>query len=225
MPPYKGRTCVVCSRTFDASYPAQRTCGRTCGALINTAYAERRQARTNWPRSKLTYADCPECQRVFAKHHGRTFCSTGCRHTVSVRLRRATKAWGNPKKPRHPQPCPGCGGQAVVWPRQRCDTCIAATRKARKTRDKRRRRALKLGVSTEPYTLAEIAERDRYRCGLCRRKVPMHHQVPHPLAPTVDHVVPLSQRGDDTRANVQLAHFICNSTKGAGGGQQLALVG
>jgi hypothetical protein len=37
---------------------------------------------------------------------------------------------------------------------------------------------------------------------------------------------PLSRGGDDTRANVQLAHFLCNARKGAaGGGEQLALIG
>jgi 5-methylcytosine-specific restriction endonuclease McrA len=39
-------------------------------------------------------------------------------------------------------------------------------------------------------------------------------KVPEPLAPTIDHIVPVSKGGDDTRANVQLAHFRCNSVKG-----------
>jgi len=53
----------------------------------------------------------------------------------------------------------------------------------------------------------------------------MKQVVPHAKAPTVDHVVPVSEGGDDTRANVQLAHFRCNSVKGPRGSQQLALVG
>ncbi len=48
---------------------------------------------------------------------------------------------------------------------------------------------------------------------------------PEPLAPTIDHIVPISKSGDDTRANVQLAHFLCNSVKGPRGSQQLALIG
>jgi 5-methylcytosine-specific restriction endonuclease McrA len=48
----------------------------------------------------------------------------------------------------------------------------------------------------------------------------------HLEAPTVDHIVPLDAGGDDTRANVQLAHRRCNSQKGnRGGGEQLRLVG
>lgn len=89
----------------------------------------------------------------------------------------------------------------------------------------RRRRAAKRGGASEPYTLAEIAERDRSRCALCGGRVAMKQVVPHPKAPTIDHVVPVSEGGDDTRANVQLAHFRCNSVKGPRGSQQLALIG
>jgi len=89
----------------------------------------------------------------------------------------------------------------------------------------RRRRAAKRGKPSEPYTLAEIAERDRHRCQLCRRKVNMTLKAPRPKSPTIDHVIPIADGGDDTRANVQLAHFGCNSSKGARGLQQLALVG
>ncbi|MCX4786475.1 HNH endonuclease [Streptomyces sp. NBC_01221] len=78
---------------------------------------------------------------------------------------------------------------------------------------------------SEPYTLLGIAERDRTRCGLCGGRVAMKQKVPHPKAPTIDHIVPVSEGGDDTRANVQLAHFRCNSVKGARGCQQLALIG
>lgn len=73
--------------------------------------------------------------------------------------------------------------------------------------------------------MEEIATRDRYRCGICSKPVPMAKRVPHPKAPTIDHLIPLSDNGDDVRANVQLAHFLCNSLRGAGGVVQLALVG
>lgn len=89
----------------------------------------------------------------------------------------------------------------------------------------RRRRAAKRGGRSESYTLEEIAERDGGCCKLCGDRVAMRQKVPHLKAPTIDHVVPVSEGGDDTRANVQLAHFGCNSSKGARGSQQLALIG
>lgn len=89
----------------------------------------------------------------------------------------------------------------------------------------RRRRAALRGAASEPYTLDEIAARDRYRCQLCLCQVDMEIPAPDPASPSIDHVLPLSAGGDDVRANVQLAHYGCNSAKGARGAQQLALVG
>lgn len=89
-----------------------------------------------------------------------------------------------------------------------------------------RRRAIKRSVATEPYSLAEIAERDGNRCGLCRRKVRMDVPFPKVGSPTIDHIIPLAKGGDDTRRNVQLAHLGCNSSKRTRAmGEQLRLVG
>jgi 5-methylcytosine-specific restriction endonuclease McrA len=67
----------------------------------------------------------------------------------------------------------------------------------------------------EGYTLAEIARRDRYTCGLCHKRVAMKQQMPHPRSPVVDHIMPIARGGDDTKANVWLAHWYCNAVKGA----------
>lgn len=53
----------------------------------------------------------------------------------------------------------------------------------------------------------------------------MSKPVPHPKAPTIDHILPISKGGQDVHANIQLAHFECNWRKGDGGSQQLMLVG
>lgn len=77
-----------------------------------------------------------------------------------------------------------------------------------------------------PYTLAEIALRDTFRCGLCGGKVDMSLSGMTSEGPTIDHVVPLSVSRDDRRANVQLAHRFCNLSKGARTGEvQLAPIG
>lgn len=90
----------------------------------------------------------------------------------------------------------------------------------------RRRRALKRGAKAEPYTLSEIAERDRYRCGECRKRVAMKRPYPHPSSPSIDHVVPITQGGDDTKANIRLTHLRCNISRGnRGGREQLGLIG
>lgn len=48
--------------------------------------------------------------------------------------------------------------------------------------------------------------------------------VPHPLAPTTDHIVPLSKGGKHERRNCQLAHFKCNTAKGARLDVQMRLI-
>lgn len=105
-------------------------------------------------------------------------------------------------------------------------------KRARPWDDKRRdafqkRRALKLGASTgEPVILADIAERDRWRCQLCKRAVSRKRRWPDPLSPSMDHIVPLTRGGAHDPSNVQLAHLRCNVSKGnRGGGEQLALIG
>ena len=91
---------------------------------------------------------------------------------------------------------------------------------------KRRRRATERGARTEPYARQDIFERDGWRCHICRRAVRRTAVVPDPLAPTIDHLIPIVAGGADAPWNVATAHFICNSTKGAkGGGEQLALIG
>jgi 5-methylcytosine-specific restriction endonuclease McrA len=107
-----------------------------------------------------------------------------------------------------------------------CDECKTQTIRS-KARRKDYRRRMQAGANRERYTMDYVAARDAYRCGLCHQPVPMRMVVPHPHAPTIDHIHPLSMGGDDTKANVQLAHFKCNSTKAAHAHptDQLRLVG
>lgn len=78
-----------------------------------------------------------------------------------------------------------------------------------------RRRALIASASTgEPVLLAEIAERDGWRCGICERPVDTKERWPAPGSPSLDHVVPLSKGGAHDPSNVRLAHVRCNSARG-----------
>lgn len=95
----------------------------------------------------------------------------------------------------------------------------------RRGRDQRRR-ALKKGATVgEPFTVAEIRERDGNRCHLCRKKV-SSKPWPHPLSESLDHVIPLTRGGLHERSNVRIAHLDCNTRKGnRGGNEQLLLIG
>lgn len=97
-----------------------------------------------------------------------------------------------------------------------------------KARDRyHRRRARKSGASTgAPVELAIIAERDGWRCHLCRKRVGKKVRWPHPRSASLDHLVPLSVGGAHDPANVRLAHLVCNTRKGnRAAGDQLLLLG
>lgn len=62
---------------------------------------------------------------------------------------------------------------------------------------------------------AYIAERDGWRCGICGGRVSPDRSHPDPLAPSIDHVVPLARGGTNDLSNLQLAHLRCNLRKRA----------
>jgi 5-methylcytosine-specific restriction endonuclease McrA len=74
------------------------------------------------------------------------------------------------------------------------------------------------------YIRLEIAERDRWRCGICEKPVSQSARYPDPMVASLDHVIPVSQGGTSVRANLRLAHLQCNvRRRDGGGGEQLAL--
>jgi 5-methylcytosine-specific restriction endonuclease McrA len=65
----------------------------------------------------------------------------------------------------------------------------------------------------EPVYRYKIFEQDEWTCQLCGLPVDREAEVPSPLAPTIDHIIPLAKGGTHEPSNAQCAHFICNSTK------------
>lgn len=80
----------------------------------------------------------------------------------------------------------------------------------------RRRRAAGKGVRLEKFTPMEIFERDLYICYICggATEPVVQGKRNTPLAPTLDHIIPLSKRGPHTRDNVTCAHKRCNTRRG-----------
>ena len=51
-------------------------------------------------------------------------------------------------------------------------------------------------------------------CGICGKPVDFSYRYPHPLSPTVDHIIPVSKGGHPSDlSNLQLAHRCCNREK------------
>lgn len=156
-------------------------------------------ARNNGIRPQLSERTCSECGERFVGRPNAVTCGATCRKRRSRRLQRE-RDMKDPERARE--------RRANSWHRRR----EAAGRT--------------LSGKRSAVRLEELARRDGYRCHICGRKVNMSLQVPDLLAPTRDHIVPLSQGGTHTPENVSLAHFGCNVSRGNRGGlEQLRLIG
>lgn len=86
--------------------------------------------------------------------------------------------------------CSTCGSQFIGPGRSRrayCSrTCALAIRRGL--------------VVIEAFMPAEIYKRDGFRCGICLRPMAMSRAVPHPDAPTIDHILPVAEGGVHSRA-------------------------
>ena len=50
-------------------------------------------------------------------------------------------------------------------------------------------------------------------CAICGKPVDKSLKYPHPMSPSVDHIIPCSRGGSDDLDNLQLAHRKCNRDK------------
>lgn len=63
--------------------------------------------------------------------------------------------------------------------------------------------------------LDQILKRDGKRCWICKMKTLIGMQGLHPLAATLDHVIPVSKGGLHVAENLRIAHRCCNIVKSA----------
>lgn len=226
----------LCSTHYNQQYaaPEQRHpkrkvqctwCGTEC---IKDAGRERRYAglfcslacRDQWRKSTGNNG-APSAAAIAAS----VLAKKGRRAKARVKLRRAVR--GTHGHTWIAGPCDRCGTPFLAL-RKGSEPARFCSNRCSKRASASRRRARERTAEVEPYSRFAIFERDGWRCHICRRKVRRTAVVPHPLAPTIDHLLPLAKGGSDTAVNVATAHFLCNSIKGerAGSfGDQLALIG
>lgn len=192
------RVCDWCGRTYQQTGHEQRSCSFSCTAALK------------WVGRSvpIPWRSCHKCGSYYTTRSGRP-CS--CPPWISRGALRSVS-------------CHNCG---VTWeaPARQGPHACEACRQEAKRRERRAERARRRRVHHEPYTPESIFDRDRWRCQICRRVVKRTATVPHPRAPTIDHILPISKGGADVPANVQCAHFECNWRKADGGTDQLRLLG
>ena len=205
---------------------------RTCGSPDCTRAESRRRRRASYyarERAERTCI-CGVCGAHFTWIGPRRSLCDACRQIgksiavvqIRIGLERyicagcAAEFTRKPTKGQRPRWCPDCK-QGRGWRRANRDSINARWHK---------RRVLLEGGEIEDFTPVEIFERDRWRCGICRKPVKKDLAHPHPGAASIDHIVPVVEGGGHTRANVRLTHLRCNLSRGPrGGGEQLVLIG
>jgi len=126
--------------------------------------------------------------------------------------------------------CKECGKKCVTEYGDKrsafCSKNCAARHDGRKYGRNHRQRAKRAGVDYEPIDVADIYQRDGWKCGICGGRIDRRTKAPHPRSASLDHIVPLSKGGGHVRRNVQAVHLACNTLKGNDAvGSQLLLIG
>jgi hypothetical protein len=164
----------------------------------------------------LTDRACTRCGRratVTARRAAEPhyFCSVACkdraRKDAAIAARVASKT---------ARACLWCGGR--IEPRQRTDAAycspVCNSKAHQRTRNWHRRMGVRVKPRKEPLpSLIDIARRSCWRCGICGGRVRPSLAHPDPLAPSIDHIVPLAKGGDNTPENLRLAHLLCNTRR------------
>lgn len=90
-----------------------------------------------------------------------------------------------------------------------------------------RRHARVKDQHVEDVDIRVLYERDGGKCGLCGKQVRLRStRKRDPKAASIDHIIPISQDGENSYANTQLTHWGCNLSKGdRPRGSQLRLIG
>lgn len=245
-PPYSPKACSVCGDEYTPTGGQQRYCSKACQTIALTRVCEvegcertgiRRMCEMHILRRRrgvpaegnpkpepkpkacvIPWATCEQCGAPYVRRHGRLHCLK----------RRVSKQGleyidGYVPLPDREATCRECCGTFSVrqgeWTPQRCPPCRKARMRDQKQDQKHRRRVRRSDATVEVVYRRKVYERDGWQCGICHRPLKRDAVVPHPLAATLDHIVPLAGGGEHSYANVQAAHFRCNSRKSDGAGQ------
>lgn len=220
----KAETCVVCAQAFrHRQNRTQVVCSPRCSQAGRTALLS--LVRTLFPPSleimcPLNWRPCDDCGLDILRPGmvgGQRLCvpcakqrNRQCALAEYYRVRKPRDGFGARELT-----CSACGTSFVGHGRKARAYCSSACSIAK-------RRNITV---TESFKPMEIYQRDHLRCAICMRPLAMERVVPHPDAPTIDHILPVVEGGVHSRANVRAAHFRCNSVRSNRGQAQLRMIG
>lgn len=215
------RTCPGCEKVFEARNERHRFCSRECRTkrggppcyVCGLPLSGSSGKGANIRRSAGKHKSCFEHGFAYAYDKHGCRCDL-CREAKNEVLRgqyARARDCGRPKKRVSVvSVCGHCGVEYVGRPDSRfCSLqCVGLSQRGERYSPSHRR-----GARVPEDVRNAVYERDDWLCYLCGRKVRLDVGYKHMEAPTLDHVVPRSEGGQDTLENLRLAHRLCNSVK------------
>lgn len=214
---FRPKVCAVCEKRFIPKRLPVSCCSRECGWKFSSRNAVERRRVILSERATTKDRNRPRCATCGDVCYGtrKRFCSDRCNRSRLMAQCR---------------PCSECDTVFIAAYRGPRHTCSDDCRRRRKRRLAKPRkgsggkskslshvqRARRIGAAVElGIRRCDIFARDGWCCQLCGRATPKRllRDYKHPAAPTLDHIVPISQGGGHTRANLQCACRDCNSKK------------
>jgi len=148
------------------------------------------------------------------------FCSRACKDAADYESERLAILSAKPTD----RICVQCGVTLPQSMRSDAKFCSAICND-RAHRLQRKLRARGGPADVPGMVRVQIAQRDKWRCGICGGSVSKTKQWPNPKAGSLDHVVPVAEGGSSVPSNLRLTHLECNlKRRDKGGGEQLALI-
>ena len=193
------RTCEHCGKAFYASTaPSMDGKGRFCGQPCFLAHVRPPRPVQERPRWKVAQGRAARAAKGTTGLH--QWIAGSCIWCGSTYLAKPT------------------GGK---YPEAYCS--LRCVRKAARFRRRGRIRTQRPPTPTPTPThiyRRRVFERDTWVCWLCGmptlpdKAKTLGTRSPHPMAPTLDHVVPVSKGGEHSESNLRCAHFMCNALRG-----------
>ncbi len=213
-------SCPSCGEVFQQTKDRLVYCSRPCrdaGRVRFYAVARAERPAAVRPPPEPRSAICRACGESFIQPTGgrRLYCGDKCRRASALASAHASYHRTYIPTPERAYECAECGASFVRSGRHGQPTicgsevCIRA-----QARDLRARRRTRFSGGERIYRI-RVFSRDGWRCQLCGKAMRRDAVVPHPLAPTIDHIVPLAAGGRHTWTNVQAAHFLLQLAQGS----------
>ncbi len=212
------RPCETCGVVFVPRRPGGKAlrAGTRWGVYCGKACQSAAQVKPQVAPAMKLLVTCRQCRGAFVQRSPRhVVCSDECRR---VDDRAAEYQRNAARKALLERVCGECGLAFVpTYGVKRTLYCsLACSRRALRRASKQVRRARQRSGASEMVKATTVFERDGWRCHICAKKVRREKRgTSHPLAPELDHIIPLSLGGQHTYANTACACRRCNGAKGA----------